>query len=36
VRLEQINRLKAAGLLDEHLRRTYDEAGLHGVMAANR
>jgi nucleoside-diphosphate-sugar epimerase len=36
VRLEQINRLTAAGLLDEHLHRTYDEDGLHRVMAANQ
>jgi len=36
VRLEQINRLQAEGLLDGDLRRTYDEAGLHGVMASNQ
>ena len=36
VRLEQINRLTAAGLLDEHLHRTYDEDGRHRVMAANQ
>jgi nucleoside-diphosphate-sugar epimerase len=36
VRLEQINRLQAEGLLDEELRRTQDEAGLHGATAATR
>jgi nucleoside-diphosphate-sugar epimerase len=36
VRLEQFNRLQSEGLLDEHLRRSYDEAGLHGAVAANQ
>lgn len=36
VRLKQINRLQSEGVLDEHLRRTYDGAGLHGAMAANQ
>jgi hypothetical protein len=36
VRLERINRLQSEGLLDEHLRRTHDGAGLHGAVAANQ
>ena len=36
VRLEQINRLQSEGLLDDHLRRTYDGAGLHGAIAVNQ
>ena len=35
VRLEQINRLRSEGLLDEDLRRTQDEPDLRGAMAAN-
>jgi nucleoside-diphosphate-sugar epimerase len=36
VRLEQIKRLQAEGLLDEDLRRTQAEAGHHGALAAHR
>jgi nucleoside-diphosphate-sugar epimerase len=36
VRLEQIKRLQAEGLLDEDLRRTRTEARHHGALAANQ